>query len=136
MTVTGVPTHSHHVGAPGPTVGSWSVTLHWRLFLLTLLYMSTSSRIRTITSQHYRLYTHAAVYWAASHLTAHPCHLTPYKRTPAYTRAVLLVSPEQHSLSYVRRTLVYAAQATVKGSHDPSVCYCRHKPFADTLPSR
>jgi hypothetical protein len=100
----------------------------------SLLHVNFFSHSNCITSQHDRLYTHAAVSWAASHLTA--CYLTPYKQTPAYTRPVLSVSPELYSLSYVRRTLVYLAQATVKGSHDPSVCYCRHKPIKDTLPSQ
>ena len=93
--MTAVSTRGHHVGAPAPMVGrSNEVTLHWRLFLLTLFYTSTSPPIRTISPLNtatYCLYIHAAIPRAASRL---PCHLTPHEQTPAYTRAVLLVSPD------------------------------------------
>jgi hypothetical protein len=91
MDVTGVPTHSHHVGAPGPTVGSWSVTLHWRLFLLTLFYTSTSSLIRTVSLLNTTVSIPTLLYLgqphiqlhrpATSHLTNRPWHIPgPYYR--------------------------------------------------------
>jgi hypothetical protein len=106
------------VGAPGPTVGSRSVTLHWRLSLLTLLYTSTSSPIQTTytTSQHYCLYTYAAVSWAASHLTAPALPPHALQTDPGIYQSCIIGISRLYHLTYVRQTLVYAAQATIRGA--------------------